>query len=273
MITPLDPSPGRTNPGFKAWAEALLESKLSTAIDEVNVALLAFNTNDLRGTSSTAYTPNATGEQDFTVETGKSWVPGMWVTGGYTLNGKEYWAGPIVSYSGSILRVDVKVKSNTSTSRSNWQIAFSPPVFDLIGDHQVVVRNGNGYGSTNVKRRRYSTLVESVGTSITYADSAANGATFTINDDGLYVIQRTEEFNTTPGKGGVALNPSSGTNNYTLLSFDEKLGTLSNDANTPMCTLSITRKLAAGDVVVMHDDGSLFNGVTDDTWAMIMRIK
>jgi hypothetical protein len=178
MITPLDPSPGRTHPGFKAWVEALLESKLSTAIDEVNVALLAFNTNDLRGTSATAYTPNSggLGSKAFVTQSGKSWVPGMWVTGGYTSDGREYWAGVIESYSGTTLNVDVKVVSNHGTARSSWQIAMSPPITDVFEDNEVIVHTGNGYGSTNTKIRRFTTIDQNVGSSITYAQIAPRWA-------------------------------------------------------------------------------------------------
>lgn len=272
-ITPIDEFPARNSASFKTRVETFFETEFPTAITEMNTAIEAFNTNDLRGTSTTAYTPNVTGNQVFVTQSGKSWVPGMWVTGGYTSGGNEYWAGTVVSYSGTTLTVNVLVNGGTSTSRSSWQISFSPPVADLVGEHQVVVRNGNGYGSTNSKRRRYSILVESVGTSITYADSATVGATFTVNDNGVYVIQRTEEYNSGAGRGGIVLNPSSGTNNYTLLPFAEKLGSFSIGTGSPMATLSITRRLSSGDIIAMHDDSILFNGTSDDNWAMIMRIK
>lgn len=50
----------------------------------------------------------------------------------------------------------------------------------------VWLHSGNGHGSTNNKIRRFSTTVTNTGTDITYADSAANGASFTINTAGRY---------------------------------------------------------------------------------------
>lgn len=272
-ITPIDAFPARNSASFKTRVETFFDTEFPTAITEINTAIEAFNTNDLRGTSSTAYTPNVTGNKAFTTQSGKSWVPGMWVTGGYTSGGNEYWAGPVVSYSGTTLTVNVLVNGGTGTSRSSWQIAFSPPVTDQSGTHQVVVHSGNGYGSTNTKRRRYSTLTENTGTDITYADSSTLGATFTINTNGIYVIQRSELYNSTNGRGGIVLNPSSGTTNYSSLAAAQKLGGFSAVSAAPLGTITVTRRLTAGDVVAMHDDSTLFDGTTDNSWAMVMRIK
>ena len=272
-ITPINAFPARNSASFKTRVETFFETEFPAAITEMNAAIEAFNTNDLRGTSTTAYTPNATGNQVFVTQSGKSWVPGQWATGGYTSDGSEYWGGPIVSYSGTNLTVNILVNSNTATSRSSWQIAFSPPVNDLSGTHQVVVHSGNGYGSTNTKRRRYSTLTENTGTAITYADSSTLGATFTINNNGVYVIQRSELYNSTNGRGGIALNPSSGTTNYSSLAAAQKLGGFSAVSAAPFGTITVTRRLTAGDVVAMHDDSTLFDGTTDNSWAMVMRVK
>jgi hypothetical protein len=57
------------------------------------------------------------------------------------------------------------------------------------GDHKVVVSTGNGLGSTNTTIRRFTTTVINTGTAITYADSATLGASFTINESGIYFIQ------------------------------------------------------------------------------------
>ena len=57
-----------------------------------------------------------------------------------------------------------------------------------VGDHEIYVNSGNGNGSVNTFVRRYTTVVRNVGTSITYADSATAGASFTINQTGLYSV-------------------------------------------------------------------------------------
>lgn len=57
-----------------------------------------------------------------------------------------------------------------------------------VGDHAVVVHTGNGQGSSSTAIRRFTTAMINVGTAITYADSATLGATFTINENGMYAI-------------------------------------------------------------------------------------
>lgn len=53
---------------------------------------------------------------------------------------------------------------------------------------RVWVQTASGFGSTNTFIRRWTTTVESVGSDITYADSATLGGSFTINTTGLYSI-------------------------------------------------------------------------------------
>lgn len=57
-----------------------------------------------------------------------------------------------------------------------------------VGDHAVRVDTGNGMGSTSTKIRRFTTTSINVGTAITYADSSTAGATFTINETGIYSV-------------------------------------------------------------------------------------
>lgn len=57
-----------------------------------------------------------------------------------------------------------------------------------VGDHEVSVGTGNGYGSVANKIRRFTTVISNIGTAITYSDSATQGGTFTINESGLYSL-------------------------------------------------------------------------------------
>ena len=259
-ITPIDAFPARNSASFKTRVETFFETEFPTAITEMNTAIEAFNTNDLRGTSTTAYTPNVTGNKAFTTQSGKSWVPGMWVTGGYTSGGNEYWAGPVVSYSGTTLTVNVLINSGTATSRSSWQISFSPPVADLVGDHVVSVNTGNGHGSTNTLVRRFTTTSESTGTSITYADSATLGASFTINATGIYSVyyQDVGQFTHI-----IARNHTT-----TTVTDQTKIIAASSTTGAGTKSVSATIKLTAGDVVRAMSSGS-----TDTTGAVQFSIR
>lgn len=58
---------------------------------------------------------------------------------------------------------------------------------------EVYVDGGNSTGSTNQLVRIYATVRKNVGSDITYATSATNGDSFTINSDGLYCIKAQSE--------------------------------------------------------------------------------
>jgi hypothetical protein len=60
-------------------------------------------------------------------------------------------------------------------------------------DAEVIVHGGNGFGSTNTIVRRFSTVDLTIGTSITYADDSVYGASFLVNDPGVYTVNYTDQ--------------------------------------------------------------------------------
>jgi len=60
----------------------------------------------------------------------------------------------------------------------------SPAASGSNANNMIYVDSGNGHGSTNTKVRRYSFVRQQVGALITYADSATNGASFTVATGG-----------------------------------------------------------------------------------------
>lgn len=52
----------------------------------------------------------------------------------------------------------------------------------------ITVDTGNGHGSSGTAIRRFTNLISSQGTDITYADSATDGASFTVNTSGVYSV-------------------------------------------------------------------------------------
>lgn len=65
-------------------------------------------------------------------------------------------------------------------------------VFIEEADSMVRLHTANGYGSTANKIRRFATLVDKIGSAITYTDSATDGASFIIEEDGVYNISFSE---------------------------------------------------------------------------------
>jgi hypothetical protein len=118
-----------------------------------------------------------------------------------------------------------------------------------VGNHEVTVHSGNLFGSTNNKVRRFTTLMTSLGAAITYADSVANGASFTINQTGLYEIHYSE---VDTGSFGISLNSAQLTTTISAISVANRLAVASNASN------SVTRvvRLVAGDVIRAHCAGT-----------------
>lgn len=127
------------------------------------------------------------------------------------------------------------------------------------GDHEVTVHTGNGHGSTNTKIRRFTTTLRNVGSAITYADSAANGASFTINKGGLYELFYADGASSSTGWFGATVNSSQLTtaiNSITDMSVRAMLCFTSQvEADRPF---SVTRtvRLLANDVVRPHTNGN-----------------
>lgn len=270
-ITPIDPAPERNTVPYKPWVESLLETDLPLLSVEMEAAIQALNTNSWTGTSTTSYTPNSggLGTKLFTTQSGKSWLPGQWVTIGYTSDGRENAVGVVQTYSGTSLTLDIKQVSGHSTPRTAWSIAFTSPM-SMIGDQEVVVHTGNGYGSTNTRIRRFTTILKNVGSAITYADNATLGGSFTINQDGIYAIYRSEPF-VAGGVFGVSLNTTLPASNFTLLPIAERLMSDSLSSTNTQSSTSRVLQLDAGDVLRSHD-AAVLTGTTDMCFMAVKRI-
>lgn len=133
---------------------------------------------------------------------------------------------------------------------SNWHkvAGFTTSVVDL--------HTSNGYGSTNNKIRRWTTTARNIGSGITYADSATLGASFTINEAGVYTVRAYDNFTGTTDYIGVSLNTSEPTINISTITDADRLDWgVTNVANTPAQT-GVTRQFAAGDVIRIHCSGA-----------------
>ncbi len=120
-----------------------------------------------------------------------------------------------------------------------------------VGDHQVTVHTANGHGSTNTKIVRFTTTQSSAGSAITYADSAANGGSFTINTSGIYAIAYTD------GNGsrefGISKNSAQLTSSVSVITAANRLAYAAVSAD--IITVSTVAMLAANDVIRAHDSG------------------
>lgn len=137
--------------------------------------------------------------------------------------------------------------------------AGSQPTWANIGGlgatpSMVRLNTANGYGSTNNKIRRYSTVVVNQGSDITYADSATLGASFTINTSGVYSVSSGDCFNVA-STTGISLNTTTPTTVIYACSPSEILSTMSTGGVNYSGNVGWTGYLSAGSVVRPHTDG------------------
>lgn len=136
---------------------------------------------------------------------------------------------------------------------------------------EVWVWTGNGHGSTNNKIRRFSTQAVNIGAAITYTDSASAGASFTINQDGLYSISYSDRYLSGTTNIGISINSSSLTTSVISINPPELIATVLGGTNASTPQLSIVKRLSAGNVIRPHTDGNP-NGTGNSNQFHIIKI-
>lgn len=127
-----------------------------------------------------------------------------------------------------------------------------------VGDSEVRVYGGNGHGAVNTAIRRFTTQDVNIGSAITYADDADDGAVFTIQEDGIYAIYFADRRNGGQTNVGVSKNISGSdftTNVSTVLSTTPAnvLSYVQEDG-AEVNGVSVITRLSAGDLIYPHTD-------------------
>ena len=119
----------------------------------------------------------------------------------------------------------------------------------------VIADSGNGHGSTNTRIRRFSNST-SVGTAITYADSASNGGSFTINEDGLYFMRYTDSYTGGGATIGISVNSNQLTTSISSITKTDRYAFIGTTDTGDIVNCSVVRHLSSGDVVRAHTNGN-----------------
>jgi len=161
---------------------------------------------------------------------------------------------------------------------SGGQVAFGAATETQSGltrlpASQVRVDTGNGHGSTNTRIRRFSNITQSIGSAITYADSATLGGSFTINEAGIYSMTHHDRANASSFSIGFSVNSTQlttdvgGITTANRLVFDVEASSTGTFRST-----SVVARLAAGDVVRVHTDGSPNNTTSGSVQCIITQL-
>ena len=193
-------------------------------------------------------------------------------------------AGAAPFTAGANMLIDGVSSGNTMTCAANDTVivrAVTAAQFKLsrvkydgtanvgAGDHCVTVHTGNGFGATYYQNRRFTTAMTNVGTGITYADSAANGASFTINEDGLYAFVYQDFGASAAWNTAVTLNYLA-INSPASIPVANRLVTGYTPASTAGVTIGGVFRLTATDVIRCVQDQQ--TNSTDEVYFSIRKV-
>lgn len=173
-------------------------------------------------------------------------------------------SAPTYSFTGSTGTGMYSSASNTLAFTTNGTLAatvssaqlwsFPGGISSTFVNSSVKTNTGNGTGSTNTGVRRFTNNA-TVGSDITYADSATLGATFTINTTGLYAISYLDRTTGTITSFNLTKNDASGlVGGASNLSNGQLLGQASTPAANTLVTVSGLFFLSSGDVIRCYAD-------------------
>lgn len=137
-ITALPDAPSRLSPSdFSTKADAFIAA-LATFVTEANALAVAMNLNATTANSTTELTIG-TGAQNLTVDTGKSYQPGMSVKIARTSSPSNWMHGDVTSYNAGTGALVVNVLDVLgSGTYTDWTITFSAPNLPFASAAQIV---------------------------------------------------------------------------------------------------------------------------------------
>jgi hypothetical protein len=135
------------------------------------------------------------------------------------------------------------------------------------GNSAIIVNTSNGFGSTATKIRRFTTTLTSVGSDITYADSATDGASFTINSGGFYAVTYQDGGEAASSLIGISINSNQLTTNIGSINAANRLANVYTYLGGGWGVVTIVTRCVTGDVIRPHTTGTNANtGVNDNVF-------
>lgn len=125
---------------------------------------------------------------------------------------------------------------------------------------EIAVNTPNGYGSTNNKIRRFQVTpyINNGGSDITYADSATNGGSFTINVGGVYGITYSGDRSSSGSATmGASVNSNQLTTSIGAITASNRLMATNTSGASNFSECCVVARFAANDVIRPHTDAAL----------------
>lgn len=149
----------------------------------------------------------------------------------------------------------------SATETKTW--SATQAVVTSNGDSMIRLNGTNGFGSPGSRVRRFSSITQSIGSDVSYNDSATNGGSFTILTSGTYAISFSEysSQSVTNHQVGISKNASSLSTDISSLTGTEVLAISGDALNSAAAAARYinaawTGYLTAGDVIRAQTDSS-----------------
>lgn len=167
---------------------------------------------------------------------------------------KGYTAGAAVFDSaGVVSSVAPGTSGNVLTSNGTTWVSQANSG-GTVGDSNVYVDSGNGRGSTNTRVRRFSNIRNASGSDITYADSAANGGSFTINTNGTYNATYCDGTSSGASNIAISVDGTALTTDASSITYAQGLRAVNYIPNGAYSCVSTAMYLLNGSVVRAQED-------------------
>lgn len=140
---------------------------------------------------------------------------------------------------------------------------------------EVIVSDCNGAGSTNTKIGRFDHIQKNVGTAITYADSATFGASFTINENGIYSVTHNTNYTAGGANAGISVNTSAPTTAISFpITYAQGFRTMGSQSTNNTTSIGHwTGFLQAGDIVYAHHGTNVGNQNDEGCFFSIVKVS
>lgn len=243
-LTPMVAFPPRTDPNFSTYVNDFFTSKLPLFVAELDETVVGFNNGSFTGTSTTSVSLDLTLGKTFVTQSGLSFQKGMYVSiiSTATADTSNRMIAIVRSYSGTSLVVDPVSFAGTGPI-ANWRISIVPPVA-AVTRSELRFETGAGYGGTGTFIRNFTTTTVNSGSAVTGVVSSVNGASFTIQQTGIYCVTYHEP------AGSVQLNISA--NAASLIAAPAILEKLASTPAASTGTVSFTGTISAGVILRPH---------------------
>lgn len=119
----------------------------------------------------------------------------------------------------------------------------------------VVIYTGNGFGSTNTKIRRWSSIT-TLGTAVAHTDSATLGGSISFTEWGTYEISYTDISYSGAYSAGISKNTTQPTTAIYNITSADRLGWTAGNAGVGPASVTVSDFCVPGDIIRAHGDGS-----------------